>query len=644
MVDRHHAGGVPVPYPDQHQPHGRFARAGPQPDIRRRVVNSSPVLSVKNLGVEVGTGAGARPVVSDVSFDLTPREIVGIIGASGSGKTVLVRALVNWIDPPLRISSGSVEYKSQNILDLAGGRMRLLRREIAYVGANPMGALDPTLPVGRQIVEKLSAVVPGIDPSEARKRVIDLLGAVRIPSPRLRFDEYPSQFSGGMMQRALIVDALISNPAFLVADNVTQPLDVTVAAQVLRLMRELTERFDTAVVFVSSSLPMVKEAADQVLVLSEGRIVERNTPQRLIDAPQHPYTLQLISQIPKIWTSEAVAVPRTPNAARPTISIRDATRTYRVRKRGTFAAHSEVRAVRNVTFDVMPGENFGVVGESGCGKSTLMRLLSRLEFPDSGSVICNGEDLSKLRGKTLLKFRRDFQLVLQDPFNSLPPRTSIGAILEDPLRVHGMRNAKEIRERVLAVMAEVELPANLYDELPLGLSAGQRQRVNVARAMVLEPKVLIMDETLSSLDQTEQFRLLALFEKLQAEHGLTYVFISHDLAMVRRVCNRIAVMYLGEVVEIAHNERLFFDPGHPYTKALLSAVPTLEERRYKPEECLLEGEPPSPIDLPPGCSFASRCPHAFERCRAESPTLTARNHGELAACFLVETTGTRAAA
>ncbi|TJV90849.1 MAG: ATP-binding cassette domain-containing protein, partial [Mesorhizobium sp.] len=177
MVDRHHAGGVPLPYPDQHQPHGRFARACSQPDLRRRVVNSSPVLSVKNLGVEVRTGAGARPVVSDVSFDLAPREIVGIIGASGSGKTVLARALVNWIDPPLRISSGSVEYKSQNILDLAGGRMRLLRREIAYVGANPMGALDPTLPVGRQIVEKLSAVVPGIDPLEARKRVIDLLGA-----------------------------------------------------------------------------------------------------------------------------------------------------------------------------------------------------------------------------------------------------------------------------------------------------------------------------------------------------------------------------------------------------------------------------------------------------------------------------------
>jgi peptide/nickel transport system ATP-binding protein len=608
-------------------------------------VSVKPVLSVKNLGVVVETATGVRPIIEDVSFDLAPREIVGIIGASGAGKTVLSRALVNWIDPPLRISSGSVVYKSENILDIAPRRLKQLRKEIAYVGSNPMGALDPTLPVGNQIVEKLRAVMPEISSRDGQKRVVELLEAVRIPSAQARFHEYPSQYSGGMMQRALIVDALVSNPAFLVADNVTQPLDVTVAAQVLRLLRELTERFDTAVVFVSSSLPTVNEAADQVLVLAEGRIVERQTPKQLIAAPQHPYTLQLISQIPRIWGDD-VPVPHADvgSQAAPIISIRDATRTYRVRKRGTFAGTSDVRAVRNVTFDVRPGENFGVVGESGCGKSTLMRLLSRLELPDSGVVMCDGEDISKLSGKALLKFRRNFQLVLQDPFNSLPPRTTIGAMLEDPLRIHGFGSRAAIRDRVLAVMAEVDLPSHLYDELPLGLSAGQRQRVNVARAMVLEPKVLIMDETLSALDQTEQFKLLALFQKLQAEHGLTYVFISHDLAMVRRVCDRVAVMYLGEVVEIADNHRLFFDPGHPYTKALLSAVPTLEERRYRPEDCLLEGEPPSPIDLPPGCSFASRCPQAFDRCRKESPSLTVYGKRGMAACFLVEKSPATAAA
>ncbi|GGC85085.1 dipeptide ABC transporter ATP-binding protein [Chelatococcus reniformis] len=603
-----------------------------------------PVLSVRDLAVELRTESGTRSILSDISFDLEPRQIMGIIGASGSGKTVLSRALVNWIDPPLAIASGSVIYKSQNILELPPGQLRPLRKEIAYVGANPMGALDPTLPVGAQIVEKIRAVVPGMDKAEAQRRVIELLGAVRIPSPAQRFHEYPSQFSGGMMQRALIVDALATNPAFLVADNVTQPLDVTVAAQVMRLMRELTERFDTAVVFVSSSLPTVSEAADQVLVLADGRIVERQTPAKLIREPQHPYTVQLISEIPQIWTAAAPVVESPERSGTPLISIEDATRTYRVRKRSSFAGYNNVRAVRNVTFDVYPGENFGIVGESGCGKSSLMRLLSRLESPDTGRVVCDGQDIAKLSGAELLKFRRDFQLVLQDPFNSLPPRTSIGAIIEGPLKVHGVNSAAKRRERALAVMHEVGLSAALYDELPLGLSAGQRQRVNVARAMVLEPKVLIMDETLSSLDQTEQFKLLKLFSQLQAKHGLTYIFISHDMAMVRRVCNRIAVMYLGEVVEIADNGKLFFDPGHPYTKALLSAIPTLEKRRYRPEDCLLEGEPPSPIDLPPGCSFASRCPKAFGRCHAESPVLTVDGKEGMAACFLLESAGGRIAA
>ena len=598
-------------------------------------MSTEPVLSVRDLSVVLRSGAEARPIISDVSFDLAPRDIVGIIGASGSGKSVLSRALVNWIDPPLEISSGSVSYKARNILDVPPSRMRALRREIAYVGANPMGALDPTLSVGNQILEKLRSVVPDIGAAEGMKRIVGLLDAVRIPSAASRYHEYPSQYSGGMMQRALIVDALVSNPAFLVADNVTQPLDVTVAAQVIRLMRELTDRFNTAIVFVSSSLPTVVEAAHQILVLEKGRVVERQSATSLIAAPQHDYTVELIDQTPKIWTSDAIFASATSDEAHPMIRVQGATRTYRVHKRGTFASFNDVKAVRGVSFDVMAGESFGVVGESGCGKSTLMRLLSRLELPDSGSVICDGQDIRNLSGRSLLDFRRKLQLVLQDPFNSLPPRTSIGAILDEPLRIHGVRNARQRRERINETMAEVGLSPSLYDELPYGLSVGQLQRVNIARAMVLEPKILIMDETLSALDQTEQFKLLGLFEKLQAQHGLTYVFISHDMAMVRRVCNRIAVMYLGEVVEIAGNNKLFFDPGHPYTKALLSAIPTLEERRYKPEDCLLEGEPPSPIDLPPGCGFAGRCPLAFDRCRRESPVLVPDGANGFAACFLL---------
>ncbi|GLK67638.1 ABC transporter ATP-binding protein [Hansschlegelia plantiphila] len=596
---------------------------------------AAAVLSVRNLSVDLALAGRERPILKDISFDMRPREIVGVVGASGSGKTVLSKAVVNWIEAPLAIRGGEVRFRDRDILAMAPGEMRRLRRDVAYVGANPMGALDPTLPVGRQIVEKIRAVAPEIGGAEAARRVVELLEAVRIPSAKARFHDYPSQFSGGMMQRALIVDAMVSNPTLLVADNVTQPLDVTVAAQVIRLMRELTERFETAVLFVSSSLPVAREAASRILVIDDGRLVEEQPTEALIASPRHPYTRELVSQVPAIWR-EAPAVPRGSNAERSAVvSLNDVSQTYRVRKRGAFAGASELRAVRRVTFDVFKGDSFAVVGESGCGKSTLMRLLSRLERPAGGEVLCEGQDISKLSGAGLLAFRRKLQLVLQDPFDSLPPRTAIGRMLEIPLRVHGWRDAGRIREKVRAVMNDVGLPDALYEELPTGLSAGQRQRVNVARAMVLDPEILLMDETLSALDQTEQFKLLALFEKLQREHSLTYIFISHDLAMVRKACNRIAVMYLGEVVELADNDRLFFDPGHPYTKALLSAMPTLEERRYRPEDCLLEGEPPSPIDLPTGCSFRSRCPQAFDRCVRENPLLTARGRTDLSSCHLV---------
>ena len=596
---------------------------------------ATPLLEVKNLTVTAGRGAEAQRIIDDLSLTLSPSEIVGVVGASGSGKTVLSKAIVNWLEAPLSIRSGEVMFEGKDILQIPEGEMRGLRRRIAYVGSNPMGALDPTLPVGTQIVEKLRTVVLGTSRAEAEKRVIALLEAVHIPSAASRFHDYPSQFSGGMMQRALIVDALVTNPALLVADNVTQPLDVTVAAQVIRLMKELVAEFNTAVLFVSSSLPVAREACSRILVMDAGRIVEEQGTEALISAPTCAYTRALVEQTPKIW-AETVPMPRLSDNRQVVVSLRDTSQIYRVKKRSGFGGVNQVRAVRDVTFDIKRGDSFAIVGESGCGKSSLMRLLSRLELPSSGQVLCKGEDISGLKGSALLNFRKTLQMVLQDPFGSLPPRTAVGRMLEDPLRTHGWRDAAKIKERVLKVMGDVGLPASLYEELPLGLSAGQRQRINVARALVLEPEILIMDETLSSLDQAEQFKLLDLFQKLQVEYDLTYIFISHDLAMVRKVCNRVAVMYLGEVFELADNERLFFDPGHPYTKALLSAMPTLEERRYRPEDCLLEGEPPSPINIPQGCSFKSRCPNAMEICERTSPSLTVRETTDFAACHLVK--------
>ncbi|MBP2548559.1 peptide/nickel transport system ATP-binding protein [Neorhizobium galegae] len=595
---------------------------------------NQPLLELKDLTVSAGRTDKARTILDGISFSLAPREIVGVVGASGSGKTVLSKAVVNWLEAPLVKRSGTVLFEGRDIYDLAEGEMRALRRRVAYVGANPMGALDPTLPVGAQIVEKIRAVMPGTSRGEAQKRTIELLDAVRIPSARTRFNDYPSQFSGGMMQRALIVDALATNPALLIADNVTQPLDVTVAAQVIRLMKELSDGFDTAVLFVSSSLPVAREACSRILVMEQGRIVEEQETERLIAAPASPYTRELVEQTPKIWIGKH-DLPRLNDKRDVVLSLRDVSQVYKVRKKTGFGGFNHVRAVRNVTFDIRRGDSFAIVGESGCGKSTLMRLLSRLELPSAGQVLYGSDDTAKLAGKDLLAFRKKLQMVLQDPFGSLPPRTSVGKMLEGPLRTHGWKDGAAIRARVLKVMAEVGLPTELYEELPLGLSAGQRQRINVARALVLQPEILIMDETLSALDQTEQFKLLDLFQTLQREYDLTYIFISHDLAMVRKVCNRVAVMYLGEVFELADNERLFFDPGHPYTMALLSAMPTLEERRYQPEDCLLEGEPPSPIDIPAGCSFKSRCPHAMEKCGTLQPALTVRGSQDFAACHLV---------
>lgn len=592
-----------------------------------------PVMEVRNLSVVARTAAGERPILSGIDLSVAPRSVLGIIGESGSGKTVLSRALVDWIKSPLAITSGTVNYGGRDLLTLPDEQMAGLRgREIAYIGANPTSALDPTVPVGHQILEKLRAVAPNLTREEARKRVIDTLDAVRIPSPKQRFDEYPFQFSGGMMQRAMIVDALVSNPKLLIADNITQPLDVTVAAQILRLLRDLQKDFDTAVVFVSSSLGIVSEIADDMIVLDRGHIVERQSVGSLISQPEHGYTRELVAKVPKIWaTSEK---PPQPSSGDVVLDVRDVEKVYRVRDRTAIFADRKVRAVRGVSFTVRRGENFGIIGESGCGKSTLSRLLSCLEAPDTGQILFEGNDIASLRGSELLGLRRRFQLLLQDPYNAIAAHSSIGRTISEPLLIHGLGSRHEIEKKVKDVMAEVGLSPALYNQLPVGLSAGQRQRVNIARALVLEPELLILDETLSSLDQVEQAKLLDLFETLQIKRGITYVYISHDLAMVRRVCARIAVMYLGRIVELADNDTMFGRSAHPYTRALLSAVPTVEEKPYRTETYLLEGEPPDPIDIPAGCSFRTRCPFAFDRCATDDPAQTIYANGNASACHL----------
>jgi peptide/nickel transport system ATP-binding protein len=474
---------------------------------------------------------------------------------------------------------------------------------------------------------------------------MQLLGEVRIPSPKERYWDYPSKFSGGMMQRAMIVDAICAEPAVLIADNVTQPLDVTIAAQIVALLHDLCTRHKMATIYLSSSLPTLGQFGDRTAVLYQGRFVEQQAFAELLASPQSDYTRKAIASVPRMWeTAEGPLARRQAQGEAPLMKVENVHRTYRARKRGTFNTYSNVQAVRGVTLDIMPRENFGIVGESGCGKSTLTRLLAWLETPDSGSIVLNGTSLGALSSRDLIRKRNEFQLLLQDPYNALPPRTTVGRMIEESLLIRGSFKRADLRKRVIAAMAEVGLAAELYDQLPNALSTGERQRISIARALILDPKLLILDETLSALDQREQGRLIELFSKLQDKNDLTYVFVSHDLAMVRKVCTRIAVMYLGEMVEIADNRDLFFDPQHPYTKALLSAAPTLEEKPFDPSDFLLEGEPPSPIDIPAGCSFASRCPKAFGRCRVETPRLVEHSPGRLAACHLLDGDEAQAAA
>jgi peptide/nickel transport system ATP-binding protein len=411
--------------------------------------------------------------------------------------------------------------------------------------------------------------------------------------------------------------------------------DVTIAAQILRLLKDLQRDFRTAIVFVSSALGVVNEIADRVVVLADGRVVEEQDTRAIVAKPGHAYTRRLISEMPKIWGDGTPPQLPTPSSDEVVLAVRSVTKTYSQRDRNRFFSWNHIQAVRGVSFDVLRGENLGIIGESGCGKSTLSRLLSRVEAPDEGRIHFLGTDIAHMGRHELLALRRRFQLLLQDPFNAIPPHLTIGRTIAEPLHIHGGLSGSEIEKKVRSTMTEVGLPESLYDDLPVGLSAGQRQRVNIARAMILDPELLILDETLSALDQVEQAKLLDLFGTIQQRRGITYIFISHDLSLVRRVCDRIAVMYLGRIVELASNETTFFEPRHPYTRALLSAVPAIEERRFRAETYLMEGEPPSPIKIPPGCSFRTRCPLAMPVCQTVDPQPLDYGEGNAAACHLV---------
>ena len=570
------------------------------------------ILSIKNL--EITNKKTGEILLNNINLDLEKGKILGLIGQSGSGKTILAQSLIKWINPPLEVTSGSILYKGKDILKLNNKELsQIVGKEISFIGNNPVGSFDPTLPVGLQILEKLLSVNPNISKNDGKEIIKKTFETVKFPASRKIFEEFPFQFSGGMMQRAIIVDSLISNPKIMIADNITQSLDVTIAAQIMRLLDNLQAEYNTSIIFISSLLGTVSKIADKISIMDAGKIIEKTNMKDLLNNPKENYTKNLLKEVPKIWQEN----PEIDNAKIKNdniLEVNNVSKIYKVSEK-KFFSYKNIQAVKDVSFKLKRFENFGIIGESGCGKSTLSRLLSNLEDPDTGTISFNGRKISGLQNKQILDIRKKFQLLLQDPYGCIPNHKNIFNIISEPLVIHGEKNKQLIKDKVKRVLNEVGLSDDITYSLPSGLSAGQRQRINIARALILEPELLILDETLSSLDQVEQAKLLKLFQDLQNRYEITYVFISHDLTMVRKVCNRIAVMYLGRIVELAENDILYNKCQHPYTRTLLSSIPTLDKNPYDQSKYLMEGEPPDPSDVPKGCSFSSRCPFPTNDCK-----------------------------
>ncbi|HEV3321431.1 MAG TPA: ABC transporter ATP-binding protein [Solirubrobacteraceae bacterium] len=532
---------------------------------------SERLLCVEDLRVEFPTEGGVVHAVNGVSFALDQGRTLGIVGESGSGKSVCALSAMGLTRAQGARISGRIVFEGVDLLTLPERGMRALRgNELAMIFQDPLSSLHPLYRVGAQIVEGIRAH-RGVSRRAARERTIELLDLVGIPEPGRRVDAYPHELSGGMRQRAMIAMALANEPKLLIADEPTTALDVTVQAQILALLRRLGAELGMALVLVTHDLGVVAEMAEEIAVMQAGRIVERGSAERVLAAPEHPYTQGLLRSMPTL----ARAPTHEPAAAEPLLEVRDLVKRFPITRGVVLQREVDaVEAVAGISFELRRGETLGLVGESGCGKSTTARLLLRLLEPTGGEVRFEGHDIAHLRGAGLKAARREMQIVFQDPYASLNPRKTAGSIVGEPFAIHGLHpNRAERRRAVGELLGRVGLQPEHHNRYPHEFSGGQRQRIGIARALALGPKLLIADEPVSALDVTIQAQILDLLRDLQRELGLTLLLISHDLAVVRQMADRVAVMRAGKIVELAPNETLYSAPGHPYTRELLASVP-----------------------------------------------------------------------
>ncbi|MCJ2052353.1 ABC transporter ATP-binding protein [Methylobacterium sp. J-070] len=580
---------------------------------------TDPILSVSDLTVSFRSDGRWREVVHGVSFDVGPRETVALVGESGSGKSVSALSILRLLPRDASRIGGRVRFAGRELLDAPEAEMRRVRGDsIAMIFQEPMTSLNPVLTIGFQIAEALIQH-RGLSRSAAEVEALQLLDKVRIPAARARLHEYPHRFSGGMRQRVMIAMALACRPTLLIADEPTTALDVTIQAQILDLIKSLQDEEGMSVLFITHDMGVVAEIADRTVVMYRGRAVEAGPTARIFAAPEDPYTRSLLAAVPRLGamagrarpqrfpvvdrtTGVAAAAPETPDtvkaAERPVLEVRDLTTRFDIRSGLLGRVTGRVHAVERVSFSLAAGETLALVGESGCGKSTTGRSILRLVEPLSGSVLLDGEDVMALDPKTLRDRRQKMQMIFQDPFASLDPRMSVGAAVAEPLLINRLAGAREARRRAEDLLARVGLAPETVGRFPHEFSGGQRQRICIARALALNPRLIVADEAVSALDVSVKAQVVNLMLDLQAELGLAYLFISHDMAVVERVCHRVAVMYLGEIVEIGPRASVFGNPRHPYTRKLLAAVPVPDPARRRDRHALPDDEIRSPIRAP----------------------------------------------
>jgi peptide/nickel transport system ATP-binding protein len=526
------------------------------------------LLAAEALTVTARIGGAAVPVIRHLDFALAPGKILGLVGESGAGKSMVGRAIAQLLPPGFAVTNGRLAFAGEDLVTMPAERRRaLIGRDIAFVPQEPLAALNPVLTVSQQLGEHLARL--GFAPAARRAEALRLLDLVHLPRPAEVLARYPHQLSGGMCQRVLIALAFASRPRLVVADEPTTALDVTIQARIVRLIAELQARDGTALIFITHDLRLAAQICDDVLVLYAGRAVEYGPARQVMARPAHAYTQSLKLAAPTMTGSLAPAAAAT--AGTPLIVVENLTKHFAARR--LFGREQTVTAVDDVSFTLVANEFVGVVGESGSGKSTLARLIVGLEQPSAGRITIAGQDVTD-ESPAARRARIDtVQMVFQDPRSALNPRRSVASIVTQPLEARGQGSTIERRERAQVLLADIGLPPESAARYPAQLSGGQRQRVNIARALCIAPKVLIADEIVSGLDVSVQAQLLNLLLRLRDEHGFSMLFISHDLAVVRHLCARVLVMLRGKIVEQGATEEIFAAPRHPYTQALIAAVP-----------------------------------------------------------------------